>query len=226
LPIKQSALQESLVTAYAAGQLAPAMAMLVETQAALRTDARDNLLIAETAAGAFFECEAPVDMSPDALSKALAAIDAAPFTAAPAVAQKRGARAAGAVLDEILNLPEPVRERALNAIGAGGWSFAGPGIRALDLDLPGDCKAELLRIEPGWGAPRHTHGGAEFTLVLTGAFHDERGIYCAGDIAVAGPGVTHRPTAERGEVCYSLAVTEAPLEFTGALGMIQKMLRH
>jgi putative transcriptional regulator len=114
----------------------------------------------------------------------------------------------------------------LEAIVAGGWTFAGPGLRSLPIDLGSGSKAELLRIEPGWGAPRHSHRGGEYTLVLSGSFHDERGRYRVGDIACAGPTVTHRPVADPGEVCYSLAVTEAPLAFTGALGVFQKLWRH
>lgn len=226
MALDQEALREKMLAAYVAGRLVPALELLVEAQGAVCQAAGGDLRIADAVTGAFFECEMPVEVAPGALENVFAAIESgAPSPAACLPARSPG-HAAGAVLEEVLRLPEPVRTKALEAIGAGGWSFAGPGIRALPLQVPGLARAELLRIEPGWGAPRHTHNGAEFTLVLTGAFHDERGLYRPGEIAVAGPGVTHQPTAERGAVCYSLAVTDAPLEFTGALGMIQKLWRH
>ena len=90
----------------------------------------------------------------------------------------------------------------------------------------GDAMAEILRIAPGAAAPRHTHSGDEYTLVLTGAFHDDAGLYRAGDIAIADPGVTHRPTAEPGAVCYSFAVTDGPLKFTGAMGLLTTLWRN
>jgi putative transcriptional regulator len=219
----QAALRERLAAAYAAGQLNPAMCLLVETQAQLLPQAAEDLALAETLAGAFLEQESPTNLSRSALEDVFARI--AQGDPAPAKERTAARRAAG-VLDEILHLPKAVQDAALESIGRGGWTFAGPGIRILPLDLGGDAKAEIIRIEPGWGAPRHSHEGEEFTLVLTGAFSDERGRYGVGDIAMANPHVTHKPIALPGEVCYSLAVTDAPLAFTGALGLIQKIWKH
>ncbi|MEM6850922.1 MAG: cupin domain-containing protein, partial [Pseudomonadota bacterium] len=86
-------------------------------------------------------------------------------------------------------------------------------------------KVDLLRIQPGFGAPRHTHEGAEITLVVRGAFSDETGRYGPGDVSIASQAVTHRPIAEEGETCYALSVTDAPLAFTGALGWLQRAVR-
>jgi putative transcriptional regulator len=224
--IDQTALRERLVAAYAAGALEPALQILVEAQGAILPESHRDRLLAEYAAGAMFESEEPVAMSADALDQVFTRIDSGETNSSRAMKAVRAARAATQLIDEVLALPSPVRDHALEAIGEGGWTFAGPGIRVLPLPCAGPSKLELLRIEPGWGAPRHTHKGGEYTLVLAGAFHDNRGIYRAGDIAVAGPGIVHRPTAEQGEICYSLAVTDAPLEFTGALGFIQKLWRH
>lgn len=219
----QSVLRERLSAAYASGRLDSAMRLLVETQAALRQDAADDLALAEALSGAFLEQECAAPISSALLENTFARIANEP---AEAEVSRTAARKAGAVIDEILALPASVQDHALTAIGRGGWTFAGPGIRSLPLYLGEAAKAEILRIEPGWGAPRHSHQGGEYTLVMTGAFTDERGRYDVGDIAVAGPGLTHRPIAAQGEVCYALAVTEAPLEFTGALGLIQKLWRH
>lgn len=220
-------MREQLAAAYAAGALAPALRLLVETQCELSDAARLEICAADALAVTFFESEEPAPMRPAALEEVFARIAAAP---APRPSRqdafRTAARRASGVIDEILQLPRTVHEPALSSIGAGGWTFAGPGIRTLKLDLDGDETAEIVRIEPGWGAPRHSHKGGEFTLVLAGAFSDARGRYKVGDIAVAGPGVTHRPIADAGTVCYSLAVTEAPLAFTGPLGFIQKMWRH
>lgn len=218
----QFAIRERLTAAYAAGALSPALALLVETQAALSPAAARDVALADAAAGALFEQEAPVPLARDALERvfALIAAGAAQDLQLPEPAARR------ALSEEISALPAPVRRVALVALSRSGWKFASPGIRSLTLDVGGDAKAELLRIEPGAAAPEHTHNGEEFTLVLTGAFHDTRGVYRVGDIAVADETVTHRPTGETGAICYSLAVTDAPLAFKGALGLVQKIWKH
>lgn len=224
----QVSLRERLQSAYAAGVLDPAMRLLVEAQAALRHDAQADLALAESLAGLFFEQEKPMPMAAGSFDAVMDRIaqDGVSGREQAEHPTRRAARAACAVIDEILHLPRPVQDHALDAIAGGGWTFAGPGLRALPLELAGGSKAEILRIEPGWGAPRHSHNGGEYTLVLAGSFSDERGRYRIGEIACAGPSVTHRPIADQGEVCYSLAVTDAPLAFTGALGFLQRLWRH
>ena len=61
---------------------------------------------------------------------------------------------AGQAIEELLNLPDPVRDLALDQ---GGWSFAGPGVRNMTLLNEDGAKAELIRIEPGRGVPHHGH---------------------------------------------------------------------
>jgi putative transcriptional regulator len=195
----------------------------METQAAIRVTAKAELDAAEALAGALLERQPPAAMSPDALASVMAVIDApAPMDSAEQLA----ARAAGGLIDEILRLPRPLHDVALNAIGHGGWMFAGPGLRTLALPIRSDSRTELLRIEPGWGAPRHTHTGLELTLIMTGAFKDSRGRFGPGEIVVSGPDITHNPVADKGDVCYALAVTEGKLSFTGAFGLFQRFWRQ
>lgn len=225
----QISLRERLQAAYAAGVLDPAMRLLVETQAAIRHDAQADLEVAESLAGLFLEYERPAPVASGSFDAVMDRIAQDSGSGGDHVDHptRRAARAACAVIDEILHLPRPVQDHALDAIAAGGWTFAGPGLRSLPLHVgEGASKAEILRIEPGWGAPRHSHNGGEYTLVLAGSFSDERGRYRLGDIACAGPSVTHRPIADQGEVCYSLAVTDAPVALTGALGFLQRLWRH
>jgi putative transcriptional regulator len=216
-------LKEALTASYAAGALDPALRLLMETQAAIRVTAKAELDAAEALAGALLERQPPAAMSPDALASVMAVIDApAPMDSAEQLA----ARAAGGLIDEILRLPRPLHDVALNAIGHGGWMFAGPGLRTLALPIRSDSRTELLRIEPGWGAPRHTHTGLELTLIMTGAFKDSRGRFGPGEIVVSGPDITHNPVADKGDVCYALAVTEGKLSFTGAFGLFQRFWRQ
>ncbi len=137
-------------------------------------------------------------------------------------ASRRAAQAAGQAINEVLDLPDPVRDEALEAGAV--WTFAGPGVRKMTLMEDSGAKAELIRLEPGCGVPRHGHDGREFTLVLTGAFHDGRDRYARGELCAADPATEHKPVAEEGEVCIALAVTDGPLAFTGPLGWVQRAL--
>jgi putative transcriptional regulator len=211
---EQAQLQARLLDAYAAGSLDAGMRLLVETQAALRPV--QDLHLADEIGGAALEREAPAAMTKDALARVFAQIDALPL----APPRKRAQFA-----DEIEQmLPSALRGLALDVLATRGWNFGGPGIRILPLPIEHGGAVELIRIEPGFGVPNHTHTAGEYTLVLTGAFSDERGRYGVGDIAFADPSVTHTPRAELGEVCYNLAISEAPLVLTGLMGVIQKML--
>ncbi len=221
----QRTLREHFAAAYAAGVLDPGLRLMVEAQAALVADAARDVARADALAGALLEQETPATLTPDALASVLARLDeAVPEAAAPPV--RKAARKAGALTQEVLALPVPARDAALDAMARVRWSFAGPGIRTLALHVAGPSKVELIRSEPGFSTPRHTHHGHEYTLVLTGAFVDERGSYEPGDIAIAGPEVTHRPRAAPGKVCYTLVVTDAPLIFEGALGVLQRLWAH
>ncbi|NJO37639.1 MAG: anti-sigma factor, partial [Rhizobiales bacterium] len=64
------------------------------------------------------------------------------------------------------------------------------------------------------------HVGREVVLVLEGAFRDDGVRFGPGDVAVAEDGTIHTPQIERGADCLCLAVTEAPVHFTGALGLL------
>lgn len=213
--MNQALLRETLARTYAAGALEPALALLVETQAAIAPEARREIDTAESAAAAMFDRADSPRLSASALDAVFAKIDSAPEFAAPANDHAQS---------EIDHLPAPVREAARRAFGVGEkWTFAGAGMRALVLSDSDGLRCELLRIQPGQGAPTHTHKGAEYTLVLQGAFHDGYARYGVGEISYATPDLTHRPIAEPGPICYALAVTEEGLKFKGALGAMQRL---
>ncbi len=56
--------------------------------------------------------------------------------------------------------------------------------------------------------------------MLEGGFSDAYGHYLAGDVSVADSEVTHQPVADDDGDCICLAVTDAPLRFTGPLGSL------
>lgn len=203
---------EALVLAYAAGALEPRLALVVSAHLVLCSHCRALCHEAEETGGILIDAMVPVAMSDDALMQVMARIEGKP--------------AATAIPAEFDQLPPMVRD----AIAASGKKMRARkrGVAALDLngiDAKGEGRLTLYRIMPGAAVPHHGHKGSEITLVLTGAFADETGIYRAGDVAVGAPSIHHRPRAEPGEVCFALAYTDAPLAFSGFLGAVQRVLR-
>lgn len=210
-----------LYSAYAAGCIDPAFAMMLEAQSLMRADVRSGVALSEMIAGSFLEAAPAARMSEGALERTLAMIDA---LEAPEESHRDAGKSAGDALNELLDLPEPVRSAALDATGRQGWQVLGLGLKRLRLDVGSSMDVELYRISAGSKIPRHSHGGNEFTMVLSGGFTDERGSYGPGDICVNGPHDTHQPVADDDEVCYALAVRDGGLHFTGVMGMVQKLL--
>ena len=210
-----------IFAAYASGTLDPALTLLLGTQRSLRGDTDTALAMADILSGALLERETPAQMSDNALESAFSAIDA--LETSKSVVNSPVALASNA-LDEILALPDPLRGFAIEAAGKAGWQRTAPGIQRLTLDVGSDVETEIYRIEPGTAVPRHSHEGSEFTLVVSGGFTDETGNYGPGDLSVNGPDDTHQPIADAGEICFTLAVRDGGLKFTGLMGLIQKLV--
>lgn len=210
-----------IYSSYAAGCLDPAFCLLVETQATLRPDVQRAVARAETIAGVFFESEEKAALSTGAVDKALALIDSYEAGERPVAT---AAKLAGEGLDELLDLPEPLRETALHSYQTHKWQGLTQGIRRLKLDAGSEAEVELYRIEPGCTVPKHSHHGSEFTLVVAGGFSDESGSFGPGDISLKGPEDTHQPTGDMDGVCYALAVRDGGLRFTGVMGLIQRLV--
>ncbi|MEM9054889.1 MAG: ChrR family anti-sigma-E factor [Pseudomonadota bacterium] len=208
-------------SAYAAGCLDPAFALMVETQAALKPEVSRAIAHAETIAGVCLENEETLALSDRALDNTLAMIDA--FEARP-TAQASCAKSACEALDELLALPDPLRDNAIDAAGASGWQNLTSGIRRLKLDIGSKAEVELYRIEPGARVPEHSHKGNEFTLVVSGSFSDGHGSYGPGDLCVKSETDTHQPVGGDEGVCFALAVHEGGLRFTGLMGVVQRLL--
>ena len=206
---------------YAAGCLDPAFCLLVETQAALRPDVERAVARAETIAGVFFESEEAVALTDGAIDKAMAMIDTFEADSRPPLS---AAHHAGEGLDELLQLPEPLRETALQSFQKNKWQGLTKGVRRLKLEASGHAEVELYRIEPGCTVPEHSHTGSEFTLVVSGGFSDESGSFGAGDISLKDERDTHQPTGDSDGICYALAVRDGGLKFTGMIGIIQRLV--
>jgi putative transcriptional regulator len=203
----------ALAQPFAAGQLGPGAALVYREHIRACERCGSHTRALEAAAGSLFEAEEGVALSEGALETALARLEA------PAPPPSDSPRLA--------HVPQPL-QAAFASAESKGWRFAGFGLSDMVLEVP-EAQAHgetlrVLRIAPGHGAPRHGHEGLELTLVLTGAFRDQSGVYGPGGLSVATPDIVHRPVAEPGETCLALAVEYAPLRFQGLTGLAQRLL--
>jgi putative transcriptional regulator len=212
-----------VMAAYSGGRLPVPLQLLIDTRRAYNGSAAESAFVADVIGGDALDNVRPIVVSSEMRARTLLAVSE--WRAPERLEALNTARAAGRGLQELLDLPEPIRSLALSEAGRNGWRFAAPGVRRMELAREGRTSAELIRLEPGTGIPAHGHEGSEYTLVLTGAFHDGINAYEKGELCIAGPDTEHQPIARAGEVCIALAVTDAPLEFRGALGVLQKVFR-
>jgi len=95
------------------------------------------------------------------------------------------------------------------------WKTKLPGFKEYSVDIDG-CEVSVMWIKPGRAMPAHTHKGMELTLILDGAFNDNRGRFGPGDISVADETIDHRPVAEKDRPCIAFSVLDAPIKLTGS----------
>jgi putative transcriptional regulator len=196
-------LSPQLLMAYSAGTLPEAFDLIVASHLSLCDQCRAEAESYDAVGGALLEDET-ADLSEDSLAETLRMIrtgaEAPASPPAPAV-------------DAVL--PRPIRDFVGGDIDAVRWQNVGMGVRQALLPVNGTARARLLHIPAGTAVPDHGHRGMELTLVLRGAFRDEGGRFGPGDVEIADDEVEHTPVAEEGEDCICLAVTDAPLRFSG-----------
>lgn len=140
---------------------------------------------------------------------------------APAPAAVPAKNATLTVNGESFTLPRALRPLAGRL---GSWRRLGSKVWSADVDLGEKAaKASFLYIDSHTRIPKHTHGGEELTLVLSGHIKDESGRYQEGDFTHLDQHHEHQPYTEDAP-CLCLTVLTAPLVFTGPLGRLANPL--
>ena len=196
---------DETLAAYAGGTLDIARRLVVashlERCAACRTFVRG----AEQVAGAMMEDMPPAEMSPDALARTLARLDAAAVHGAPARVRESG------------ELPA-----CLRGFDLGAWRWVGPGVQMRSILLPSSDKTRLFLLKgaPGTRLPQHTHSDTELTSILAGSYHHEGGDFVAGDFEEADASTEHRPVVGDDQACLCLVALDGRLKLSGLLGTL------
>jgi putative transcriptional regulator len=199
---------DSLFAGYVSGSLPVPLHVMVDAHLELSDANRPMVAAMENAAGDVLCDVVPVGLS--SRDDALEAIFSSGGQIGSRPAQK------GRIAGEP-GLPRALVEFVGHSIDTIPWRTVMPGFREFDMDDQDGFHLSMFWIKPGRTMPAHTHAGSEITLVLDGAFTDQRGHFKRGDISIADASVDHRPVADGDSPCIGFAVTEGPLRLTGPL---------
>lgn len=119
-------------------------------------------------------------------------------------------------------LPAPIASAYRLSFDDIPWKRLVPGILHHRLPLSPGVQGDLrlLKIGPGCVMPDHGHGGSELTLVLQGAYADQTGEYCRGDMQDVDEEIVHTPVADRETGCICLIASERPARFKSLVGRL------
>ncbi len=215
--IPQHHLSDDLLAGYAAGSLDEASSLFVASHMTLCPECRRRAAMLDEVGGIFLEDIAPVEMSAGALDSV--------FSMAEAPANDEPVSLAGGRTTVTgKELPAPMRRYYGCDLDGIAWERQGGGVSVATVPgLKDGSHAFMLKVEAGRAVPQHTHRGNELVMVLKGAYSDNAGRFGRGDVELADGDVVHQPKAEIGEDCICLAVTDAPLKFTGSVGWLLNM---
>lgn len=195
-------LSDQLLMGYAAGNLLEAFSLVVATHVSLCDECRARLEAYEAVGGAVLETET-AEMSEASLDACLARLGQ-PETP-PKPAPRKGL------------FPAPLAGYVGGDLAQVRWKPLGMGVRQAILPTAKGASARLLYIPAGQSVPDHGHRGLELTLVLQGAFRDDKARFGPGDVEIADESDEHTPVAEAGADCICLAATDAPLRFVALI---------
>ncbi|MGD9816176.1 MAG: ChrR family anti-sigma-E factor [Hyphomonadaceae bacterium] len=190
-----------VLAAYASGALEPGFGLVVGAHVEMCAACRREVGRFEAISGSALADLPEADVAPDALTRALQRLDAAP---------------------QRLPVNTPSRAPLLDRLPLKRRKWVAPGVWVAAVDTPHapDNRVYVLSVAPGMPTARHEHTGAEFCTVLRGAYRDELGAFSAGDFAAADGNVNHQPVVQGNEACVCLFATEGRLKPQGLLGRI------
>ena len=211
---------DSTLMSYAAGSLPSVLSAVVAAHVDMCLHCRRELRLMESVGLAMLE-QLPVDAgrlrAPVlALRKLESVVESKPNGHPAAVA------GATSNAGQSIDVPAPLRHLVGERLDGIRWKKLGFGVWHHPLPVPARSKGvlTLLKIEPGRNMPEHGHGGAELTLMLSGAYSDHTGRYQRGDLADLDGDVEHRPVADKDVGCICLVASERKASFKGVVARL------
>jgi putative transcriptional regulator len=200
---------EAILLGHVAGTLSLAHHLVVSTHAEGCEQCRATIRLCEEIGGIWLRNTPPPS---GLLDQCLARIDAA-----DPPAQTVRTTIGGLLLPASLSGLRPSRLRVL-----------APGLRHSTLWHDDRGTLHFIRVKAGTTLPAHRHRGLELTCVLSGAFHDDKGHYAAGDVAeeeddqlgVITHETDHIVVADEPDHCVCIMATTGRLLFSGWLARL------
>jgi putative transcriptional regulator len=197
---------EEFLLDYAAAATSPAETLLLAAHLAYCDSCRQAVHAARAVGGTLLDTLEPARMPPNMLNRTLAAIDADDRPVAP---------------------PPPSLSTFLTAqMAAGKWKSLPNGFRMRRVSTSdeagreGSGRAWLFDAPPGIKLLPHRHVGDEWTVILSGVFHDGDNSYRVGDFGRRDDGEAHQPTIGFEGRCVSLIMVRAAPKYTTAYGRL------
>ena len=198
---------------YAAGSLSLPQALAVSVHLCFCHECRDLVKNFNHLGGALLETIKPASTEEDAFDALMATLEPHDHSQAPKpkLEVQDDARITQHYTNPLLRyLPASLQDLP--------WQRQTKEISKFDLTSLINVKGfqvALQKISAGAKVPTHTHKGFEYTVILSGSFSDELGVYSQGDFIARDATHKHSPTALQNEDCICLTVLNAPLKFTG-----------
>jgi putative transcriptional regulator len=184
-----------LIFDHARGALDRGRALVVGAHVGACAECAAAVRVAEAVGGALLAELPPAEMAPDALERALAAIDAPTPPTPPAPDQRQ---------DWIKVAPEVLGA----ALRRKRWAAPGVWVAPVTRDPRTGARSYLLGVGANIAVPLHSHRGQELICVLKGAYKDRGRIHGPGDFAENDDAVEHQPKTTRDGECVCLIAAE------------------
>ena len=198
---------------YAAGSVSVPEALAVAMHLCFCHECRTHVKNLNHLGGALLETIKPASNDDHAFDDLMAQLE--PHDHSRARSEKLQANAQEKIIQQFDN---PLQRYLPGSLDNLPWQRQTGEISKFDLtSLMGikGFQVALQKIKAGARIPNHTHRGFEYTVILSGGFSDELGVYHAGDFIARDASHNHSPTALQNEDCICLTVLNAPLKFTG-----------
>jgi putative transcriptional regulator len=188
---------------YSAGNLSEPHALCIRLHLNECALCRSRVDTLDSLGAVIMEQQPEVSVSESMFDSILAKIDSSPSPQRASKIAPRISVLQKLLGDDINNLP---------------WKRQLGDVSVLDITekFPGQKEQVVLqKLVSGGKAPAHTHRGIETTIVLQGAFADQKGVFNQWDFVVLTDQDEHKPVAVGCEDCITLSVLSAPVKLTG-----------
>ena len=209
---------ELILAEYSSNALGDAQSVFIASHLTLCPQCRSTCNSFDQIGGVGIEENEATDLNPETYDKVLDQLDAEYEDTFPTPIPTEQ-------LENTLSIPFPIHQRVIDDPNFSNWKQLINNIYYLELETSDpNSSIRLMKLPPKTKIPSHTHGGSEYTMVLSGSFFDKFGNYESGDVAIRDESETHKPIVDSSDDCICLVVTEAPLELKGPIGFLAKVL--